>query len=122
MSDRPARPLTPLKGLLARPFPPDYPDFHSEGAPPCTEVDPDLFFPLDRDDSLNPAATTLGNPDTSRSIYAVSAAAVKGVCAPCPYKEQCLAWALDNSEPGIWGGTTDHDRRLIKRRNLRARN
>lgn len=120
MSDRPARPLTPSKGLLASPFPEDYPDFHSEGPAPCTEVDPDLFFPLDKDDPLN--AASIGNPNTSHSIYPMSTAAVKQVCAGCPYVEQCLAWALDNSEPGIWGGTTDHDRRLIKRRNLRARN
>jgi WhiB family redox-sensing transcriptional regulator len=34
----------------------------------------------------------------------------KAVCAECPVRERCLAWATKHGEVGIWGGTTDSER------------
>lgn len=39
----------------------------------------------------------------------------KKVCRDCTVKSECLDYALANNEQGIWGGTTDKDRRNIKR-------
>ena len=45
-----------------------------------------------------------------------SVAAQREVCAGCPVKADCLQYALDNNiNVGIYGGTTDKDRRKIKR-------
>lgn len=37
-------------------------------------------------------------------------------CATCPVKERCRSHAVDHHEYGYWGGTTDRDRRSIRRR------
>lgn len=34
----------------------------------------------------------------------------KKICDDCTVQGPCLAWALDNRESGVWGGTTDEDR------------
>jgi WhiB family redox-sensing transcriptional regulator len=79
----------------------DYPDFVEKGEPNCSQVDPDLFFP---------------EPDQPNASYIASAA--KKICTTCPYVAECLAWALANNEIGIWGGTTENDRRRMKRGNV----
>lgn len=43
----------------------------------------------------------------------------KKVCAGCPVFAQCMDWALAHDELGIWGGTTDRERRKIKARYVR---
>ena len=43
-------------------------------------------------------------------------AAARAVCARCPVQGQCLQWALDHNETGIWAGTTDNQRRQMRRR------
>lgn len=48
-------------------------------------------------------------------------AAAKKVCRRCPVKEECLQWALDHDEVGIWGGTTDAQRDSIRRKRHRVR-
>jgi hypothetical protein len=41
----------------------------------------------------------------------------KQVCAPCPVRVECLEYALDGGEAfGIWGGTSERERRRIRRR------
>lgn len=38
----------------------------------------------------------------------------KAMCRRCPVIAECLEWALDTAQPfGIWGGTTERDRRVI---------
>lgn len=78
----------------------NYPDFHEKGPASCTapEVNPDIFFTDPKDDNYL--------KDTSKA---------KGYCGLCVYKTECLAWALESDEIGVWGGTTDMDRRKIKR-------
>lgn len=34
-------------------------------------------------------------------------------CAGCPVREKCLAYAMQNKAEGVWGGTTDADRKIL---------
>lgn len=38
----------------------------------------------------------------------------KAVCAECLLVNACLRWAQDHGERGVWGGTTDDDRKEIR--------
>jgi len=38
----------------------------------------------------------------------------KAVCAECLLVSACLRWAQDHGERGVWGGTTDDDRKEIR--------
>ena len=61
----------------------------------CRGADPDLFFP---------------GPDGTADE------GIK-VCGGCPVREECLAWALETRMSyGVWGGTTERDRRRMLRR------
>jgi WhiB family redox-sensing transcriptional regulator len=77
----------------------EYPDFFNDGDPICASTDPDIFFP---DYRLS---------DRSKEVKDA-----KAVCTDCPYKLQCLAWALKYEDIGIWGGTTERERRLMKQK------
>jgi hypothetical protein len=69
------------------------PDFWAVGA--CRQLPADWFHP-DR-----------GEPTAD----------AKAVCATCPVRVECLRWALDSQERfGIWGGTSERERRRIRRR------
>ncbi|MFF0222081.1 WhiB family transcriptional regulator [Streptomyces sp. NPDC004629] len=71
----------------------------------CLREDPDLFFPIG---SVNSGPV------------AVQTDEAKAVCRHCPVTEQCLAWALDAGPvEGIWGGTTEGERRALRRRAAR---
>jgi WhiB family redox-sensing transcriptional regulator len=37
------------------------------------------------------------------------------ICQFCPVKLECLDYAIINHEVGIWGGTTDAERRFLRR-------
>ena len=40
----------------------------------------------------------------------------KAICATCPVRATCLAFAIEtNQEYGIWGGTTEDERRVLRR-------
>jgi WhiB family redox-sensing transcriptional regulator len=71
----------------------------------CRSANPDLFFP----------AGTSGN-----AIEEIDAA--KAVCQTCKVQHKCLQFALEtNQEAGIWGGTTEDERRRLRRAWLAAR-
>ncbi|MHB1615049.1 MAG: WhiB family transcriptional regulator [Actinomycetes bacterium] len=62
------------------------------------------------------AACRSGDPD---ALFVQGAAQnrAKAVCARCPVRLPCLADALDNRvEFGVWGGTTERERRALLRR------
>jgi WhiB family transcriptional regulator, redox-sensing transcriptional regulator len=40
-------------------------------------------------------------------------------CAFCPVRADCLNYALTNEKEGLWGGATQDERPLIRRRQLR---
>ncbi|WP_371477626.1 WhiB family transcriptional regulator [Kitasatospora sp. NBC_00315] len=71
----------------------------------CRDADPELFFPLG---TTGPALR--------------QAEEAKSLCRRCPVREQCLAWALrTGQDTGVWGGTTEDERRAEKRRAARRR-
>lgn len=71
----------------------------------CRDADPDLFFPL------GPAGPAL-----------VRVEEAKRVCRACPVQAPCLAWALDHGVgSGVWGGTTEDERRALRRPAVRDR-
>lgn len=66
----------------------------------CRTEDPDLFFPIG---TSGPAL--------------LQTEQAKGVCRRCPVREQCLEWALETGQSiGVWGGTSEDERRALKRR------
>jgi WhiB family transcriptional regulator, redox-sensing transcriptional regulator len=45
-----------------------------------------------------------------------SYASIRALCETCPVRRDCLEYALaDCSLTGLWGGTTDAERRNIRR-------
>jgi WhiB family redox-sensing transcriptional regulator len=45
----------------------------------------------------------------------------KMMCKNCPVKEECLAFAIVNFEKfGIWGGTSEKERRVIRNTLVKA--
>ncbi|CAN5687334.1 MAG: WhiB family transcriptional regulator [Actinomycetota bacterium] len=41
-------------------------------------------------------------------------ARAKTICARCPVRQECLAWALATREPhGVWGGCSESERRQL---------
>lgn len=46
----------------------------------------------------------------------------KAVCAVCPVIEDCLEYALEtNQRAGIWGGTSEQERKSLRRKWLAER-
>lgn len=94
-------------------FIPNSPNFVDQGLPPCSEVDPESFFPQEHE--------VYGNLISS-NYYDEKGA--KAICDTCPYKARCLEFALSQQGAvnGIWGGTTEGERRTLRRRIARAKN
>ena len=44
-----------------------------------------------------------------------SAARAKEICARCPVVDECLAWALEHEDYGVFGGTTADERAELRR-------
>jgi WhiB family redox-sensing transcriptional regulator len=63
----------------------------------CAERDPEVFYP-EKGERSEPAIA---------------------ICRQCPVRRACLDYALDHNEYGVWGGTSETQRRQIraKRRN-----
>lgn len=69
-----------------------------KSAAACRTVDTSIFFP-DNDAAAAPALA---------------------VCARCPVREECLDFALQTRQhEGIWGGTTESERRRLRRARTR---
>ena len=65
----------------------------------CRFLDTELFFPSSK--------TGLGLVEIQEA---------KEVCASCPVRQSCLAFALDSRQGyGIWGGYDEEERRLLLR-------
>lgn len=61
----------------------------------CAQTDPDAWF-----------------PDKGGST-----ASAKRICAGCPVRERCLAYAMERRERfGIWGGLSERERRALRHR------
>jgi WhiB family redox-sensing transcriptional regulator len=71
----------------------------------CRDSNPDLFFPIGA---------------TGTALAQIEAA--KDVCRACPVTRECLEFALEtNQEAGVWGGTTEEERRAMRRERLGQR-
>lgn len=68
-------------------------------AAPCLQADPEIFFPERGDRAATHSA--------------------KAICARCPVIEPCLELAIEEDRKGIWGGTTDRERRRLGQRGRR---
>jgi WhiB family redox-sensing transcriptional regulator len=65
----------------------------------CRDTDPDLFFPVGT---------------TGQALLQIEQA--KAVCSQCPVSQECLEFALStNQDSGIWGGTSEEERRKLRR-------
>ena len=65
----------------------------------CQDTDPDLFFPVG---TTGPAIEQIEN--------------AKAVCRQCDAQRDCLEFALaTNQDSGIWGGTSEEERRKLRR-------
>ena len=55
------------------------------------------------------------NPNARFPARGESSAPAKAVCARCLRQSECLGWALDQGPSllGIWGGTTQRDRKKL---------
>jgi WhiB family transcriptional regulator, redox-sensing transcriptional regulator len=70
----------------------------------CLGADPDVFFPI--------SSTAAAAPQVARA---------KAICADCPVRPTCLDFAMANRDlQGIWGGTTDEERRKARRSKARS--
>ena len=70
----------------------------------CRDTDPALFFPVG----------TTGN-----ALVQIDQA--RDVCGECNVAGECLGYALDtNQDSGIWGGLTEEERRVIRRKRVAA--
>jgi WhiB family redox-sensing transcriptional regulator len=67
-----------------------------EGAQ-CVTADPEIFFP----------GIEVG--------WADRAAEAKSYCGVCPIAVACLMSAMTEGYEGIWGGTTTHERKLMRK-------
>jgi WhiB family transcriptional regulator, redox-sensing transcriptional regulator len=68
-------------------------------------VDPELFFPV-------------GNSGPALAQIAEA----KAVCGRCPVVAECRDWAVQAGPvDGVWGGTTESERRAMRRHEICAR-
>ena len=75
----------------------DIDDWRDQAA--CRDTDPDLFFPIG---STGPAIEQIDS--------------AKAVCQQCEAQQACLEFALvTNQESGIWGGTSEEERRKLRK-------
>jgi WhiB family transcriptional regulator, redox-sensing transcriptional regulator len=65
----------------------------------CRDTDPELFFPIGT---------------TGAALVQIEQA--RDVCRQCPVQADCLEFALrTNQDSGIWGGTSEEERRVLRR-------
>jgi hypothetical protein len=98
--------------MLEHIIPKDYPDFEEFGAPPCSESFPDAFFTDEKNETVVYINGKERMKTWARYDYEKEA---KAICAECPYKARCLKFAIDNHEQGIWGGTTERQRNVLRK-------
>jgi WhiB family redox-sensing transcriptional regulator len=72
----------------------EYPEW--QGTPNCRGVDSEEFFV----------------PEGSGTYRDVNM--LKKVCNNCEVKQQCLEYSLKHGVFGYWGGTTEHQRKVLR--------
>lgn len=90
---------------LANRAPDPDPDLSWRKDASCRDTSPELFFPVGT---------------TGQAIDQIEAA--KAVCTGCPARISCLEFALaTNQDSGVWGATSEEDRRHLRRTYLSRR-
>lgn len=79
---------------------PAYPSY--TGREPCT-ADPYAFYATEED---------TGKPHMAKARTQTA----KEMCSWCPIIHDCLMWALHRERYGTWGGTTEDERRALRRK------
>ncbi|HVF13380.1 MAG TPA: WhiB family transcriptional regulator [Acidimicrobiales bacterium] len=86
-----------------RPYEWDTDDWRQKAS--CRDTDPDLFFPVGT---------------TGLAIDQIEAAKI--VCQACEARDECLEFALStNQESGVWGATSEEERRKLRKAWLAGR-
>ena len=61
----------------------------------CSQIDTEFYFP-------------------DRNKITEENKKVKAMCSKCPWKQECLTYALHYTVVGIWGGTSTRERQAIR--------
>jgi len=81
------------------------PEFKWRATASCRDTSPDLFFPIGT---------------TGPAVDQISSAKI--VCTACPSRIPCLEYALStNQDSGVWGATSEEDRRHLRRTYIRIK-
>ena len=65
----------------------------------CRNYDPEIFFPIATEESV---------------LGFIQREDAKEICALCPVRRECLAWALKTKQDhGVWGGLSESERILL---------
>jgi WhiB family redox-sensing transcriptional regulator len=73
---------------------PPFFDYYGNSLPvPCKDAEPELFFPNSNELLIEEA---------------------KSYCRRCKIVQKCLEYALNTNQQGVWGCTTDDERKAIK--------
>ena len=65
--------------------------------PLCAEVGGDFWFPEQGDSSMELRIA-------------------RSICNRCIHQQECIEWAVENENFGIWGGTNERARRVLRRK------
>lgn len=76
-----------------------------DGTQPCLKVNPEIFFP-----ELPKKPTSI-----NKSEYRHAVMVAKRECDRCRFINKCLDYSLKNDVLGIWGGTTEKERSIIRK-------
>ncbi|MBV8161486.1 MAG: WhiB family transcriptional regulator [Acidimicrobiia bacterium] len=78
------------------------------------------IFPLESELAWQRGAACRGLGEESQAIFfpakGESTAEARAICERCPVADQCLDFALANHCIGVWGGTSERQRRRMRRR------
>jgi len=87
----------------------------------CAGTDPDLFFPLGEEplpgDWTDYALCAETDPEAFFPDKGGNCEPAKAICRGCEVRSECLAYAFEHGITfGVWGGLSEHERRLVRRR------
>ena len=89
------------------------------------QIAPSEFAWMDNQNVKCKGLTDFFYPNKPSSEVAQAKAVCNGLDGnpACPMRDQCLAYAIDHHEAyGVWGGTSERDRRKIQRARNRYKN
>jgi WhiB family transcriptional regulator, redox-sensing transcriptional regulator len=83
----------------------------------CSRADPALLLFITEDESWQDLALcSQADPEAFFPEKGGSTREAKAVCRRCEVQAECLAYALEHDERfGIWGGTSETERRALRR-------